>query len=431
MCNSNTKGDNVIRTNIINLVLVVALVFAPGLAFGQSISLDYVDGLYGTSAYKIAIETPVTFHIRMTADVQYSGITNGFRVYSDDDVNWGAMTADTTGTIGKAQFDMVWIINYFGITGLDADTVGFGGSVMFGSGMIAGFDDITHTISIEPIAQEYVGSEICLDSCDYPPSGIWKWAPKAGGTVFPEWDGPHCYVIIDPTADSDEDGILDGDEFDTDYDGLSDGMEFYLGTQKIYGGGIMNPDSDYDGLLDGDEYYTIGTDPRNSDTDGDGFSDGIEIVVGTDPLVYTSTSQFNEALELIRGNNSLVIMQPRSDRKVYENTPVSVANLTNFQEVWYRSTNTNITGWSENTSLTYNPDKQLWQYTNATWAVGSNEMEVYGRDLNGTIHKAYVQFTAVSGMVPNYALIGGLAGGGSVAIGLAIFLLIRKKKGGS
>ena len=43
-------------------------------------------------------------------------------------------------------------------------------------------------------------------------------------------------------------------------------------------------DSDFDGLSDQGEERIFGTDPRNSDTDQDGFLDGAEAVVGSDPL---------------------------------------------------------------------------------------------------------------------------------------------------
>jgi len=250
---------------------------------------------------------------------------------------------------------------------------------------------------------------------------------------LPDGAEVHFYGTDPLDPDSTElipDGVLDGDEFDTDLDGLSDGMEFYLGTQRIYGGGIMNPDSDFDGLLDGDEYYIIGTDPKNEDSDGDGFSDGIEITVGTDPLIFTNRSQFNEALALLKGDVNLIVMQPRSDRKVYQNTPVEVANLTVMQEVWYRYKGDNDTSWSANISCSYDSSAQLWKDTNVTWSPGPTEMEVYGRSMNGTLFKTYVQFTVNSGNAPNWTLIGGL-GGGALGIAALIFILIKKKKGGS
>ncbi len=64
---------------------------------------------------------------------------------------------------------------------------------------------------------------------------------------------------------------------DTDGDGLEDGVEVLLGTDPL------NPDTDGDGLDDGLEVL-LGTDPLDPDTDGDGLSDGLEVFFGTDPL---------------------------------------------------------------------------------------------------------------------------------------------------
>ena len=44
-------------------------------------------------------------------------------------------------------------------------------------------------------------------------------------------------------------------------------------------------DSDMDGLTDGEEIDTFGSDPNRADTDGDGTLDGAEVAVGRDPLV--------------------------------------------------------------------------------------------------------------------------------------------------
>ena len=47
---------------------------------------------------------------------------------------------------------------------------------------------------------------------------------------------------------------------------------------------FLQDDQDHDWLNNNAEKIQYGTDPQNPDTDGDGTSDGIEIVLGTDPL---------------------------------------------------------------------------------------------------------------------------------------------------
>lgn len=64
---------------------------------------------------------------------------------------------------------------------------------------------------------------------------------------------------------------------DSDADGLLDAEEKILGTDP------KKSDSDRDGLSDGAEVKIYGTDPLNSDTDGDGLKDGEEIKRGLNP----------------------------------------------------------------------------------------------------------------------------------------------------
>lgn len=66
---------------------------------------------------------------------------------------------------------------------------------------------------------------------------------------------------------------------DTDGDGLTDGVEVLT-----HGTDPLVTDTDEDDLTDGDEVLVYGTDPLNPDSDGDGYSDGLEVSAGTDPL---------------------------------------------------------------------------------------------------------------------------------------------------
>ncbi len=90
-------------------------------------------------------------------------------------------------------------------------------------------------------------------------------------------------------ADSDDDGLSDGDELglyltrpllaDTDGDGLSDGDEVL-----VWGSDPLAADTDADGLTDGDEIEIHFTDPTLADTDADGLTDDVEVLVTfTDP----------------------------------------------------------------------------------------------------------------------------------------------------
>lgn len=91
--------------------------------------------------------------------------------------------------------------------------------------------------------------------------------------------------------DSDADGIVDGREMeigtdpnqtDTDGDGLSDYDEIYK-----YKTDPIKADSDGDGLSDYDEIFKYKTNPLKLDTDGDGYKDGEEILIyKSDPSIY-------------------------------------------------------------------------------------------------------------------------------------------------
>ena len=53
---------------------------------------------------------------------------------------------------------------------------------------------------------------------------------------------------------------------------------------NIYDTNPLIADTDEDGLSDGDE-IALGADPNNPDTDGDGIEDGTEVAEGSSPVV--------------------------------------------------------------------------------------------------------------------------------------------------
>jgi len=79
---------------------------------------------------------------------------------------------------------------------------------------------------------------------------------------------------------------------------------------------LKNADSDNDGLSDFDEIYTYKTNPNDTDTDKDGYLDGLEVENGYDPLVSDllviedpaeDKIDINSSEYEIKGNNSFLI----------------------------------------------------------------------------------------------------------------------------
>ena len=96
--------------------------------------------------------------------------------------------------------------------------------------------------------------------------------------------------------DTDADGLIDSDEqivyhtdptrSDTDGDGYLDGQEVASGysPRSERKARLEATDSDHDGLNDAEEIAVYHTDLLKPDTDGDGYSDGKEVLSGYDPL---------------------------------------------------------------------------------------------------------------------------------------------------
>jgi len=162
-----------------------------------SVSIDHIGGFFAPDT--ICVERPIFFYLRLTNEtaVDLSHITNGFRIYSPDDVKWTAMIGDTVGDPGGTQFDSGLFINHFSISGSGADTVGFDGRADTGRGLIAGYNAIAYRVTIGPIALEHYGKQICIDSAWFPPAGEWLWSSK-DSLYQPTWNGPYCYTIYRP-----------------------------------------------------------------------------------------------------------------------------------------------------------------------------------------------------------------------------------------
>ncbi|MEK9132825.1 MAG: hypothetical protein AAB606_03915 [Patescibacteria group bacterium] len=102
-------------------------------------------------------------------------------------------------------------------------------------------------------------------------------------------------------AQQNNDQILFGQAIDSDKDGLDDVRE------KEIGANPQNTDSDGDGLSDGDEVIIYKTSPLISDTDGDGLSDGDEALIWrANPLnPDTDGDGYQDGEEVRNGYNPL------------------------------------------------------------------------------------------------------------------------------
>lgn len=256
--------------------------------------------------------------------------------------------------------------------------------------------------------------------------------PDSDNDYLPDGAEIHTYGTDPLDSDSDNDGLLDTYEFDTDLDGLEDGLEFQLGLQTLANGGISNPDSDGDGLLDGDEYYIHHTYPNATDTDMDGYSDGLEVILGTDPLTPTNFSDYEYHIMMKRAKYSMELLLPVDGAQVFPTTDIHVVNYTDFDEMYYRYKKLdNGDTWTDNFTLSY--DSEIQQWTNdTTWELGDYALEIYAQEEDGTLHLIYIEFEVIEeeGLAWWVYVLGGA--GGSVFLGTAtvvVMAIIKSKKG--
>ncbi len=143
----------------------------------------------------------------------------------------------------------------------------------------------------------------------------------------------------DATLDTDNDGIINLSEYqlgtfpndaDSDDDGLDDGDEL-----NVHHTNPAIADTDSDGLLDGLEINTYNTDPFDSDTDDDGMLDGFEALNGLDPHADDSSGDFDgdgliNIEEQQRGSNPSVVDVIKIDSKDTRRRPVPLDGFFNL-----------------------------------------------------------------------------------------------------
>lgn len=222
------------RLSICVLSVLLSLLTVP-VVYASSVTLDHILGQpsYGS----VCTGTNIIFKFRLNNDTEspIGGLKNGFRVYSPNGATWSNTTGEWLVDCG-VWFDLACGVQPYGVTGSGADTIGFVGAKMMGSGVPAGTDTLAFMIAIGPIADIDGGRTICIDSTYFPPSGSWMWDYSGGVSIPPEWGGPYCNTIyILPCVDHDGDGVYGGcdnccavynpDQADSDWDGVGDACE--------------------------------------------------------------------------------------------------------------------------------------------------------------------------------------------------------------
>ncbi|MBU8932996.1 MAG: dockerin type I repeat-containing protein [candidate division Zixibacteria bacterium] len=162
------------------------------------ITLDHVEGLNPMGRIVAGQDIKFVFAGSNNSGFPINGSSNGFRIYSPDGASWAPAYGDTSGMDADwfpTFYDLGFWIDHHSCTGSGEDTVGFAGAkMMSGTGIPNGWDGTIWWIGTEVFSADS-GKHLCVDSAFYPPSGTWLWA-HSGGSILPDWDGPHCFEII-------------------------------------------------------------------------------------------------------------------------------------------------------------------------------------------------------------------------------------------
>ncbi|MBD3333360.1 hypothetical protein GF356_10960, partial [candidate division GN15 bacterium] len=159
-----------------------------------------VDGFYGTYGQQMLKAGSVCwFDLRLINNTSQpiTGFTNGIRIHSPDGAGWSTAWADSIPGL-KSIFDGGVFLNYFGVSGSGADTLGYGAVTIFADGFQPGGDMEPFSGHFGPIGSSNAFKTICVDSSYYPPAGVWLWSSVTGGEVIPDWNGPQCYEVYAP-----------------------------------------------------------------------------------------------------------------------------------------------------------------------------------------------------------------------------------------
>ncbi len=308
---------------LLSLLLCTALSGAFLAGNGLEVRAASVGRQEASVSKNIAVDSE---NIALYAVVSYDGATavdfaldvSGMEFHESEDGDFYILSRELPGISGTAsgvgliEEFTYGIRNYRGETlqegTVDAAEVwsapdagfGYGGNVLTVTAGLRGGDRLTKEYIIVNFAEENVRRLGVDTGADTDRDGIPDYLEELLGTdpTKSDTDGdglPDRVELLAQglsplLADSNEDGVADGDE-DSDGDGLINRREYELGTS------LWDADTDGDGLSDGDEVLVYLTDPLAADTDKDGIPDAREIEIGSDPLTPEEVFDYREVWE--------------------------------------------------------------------------------------------------------------------------------------
>ncbi len=210
------------------LVFTTMTFLSFGLAHGATeIVLESVTNLLGGDTVEAG--KPIRFTLRYTyspglPDTNVTGITNAFQIYTakskadPSTVYFDPITSDTIAIGWSDMMDAGIFVIPFGADGKGYDTASLGAFSISKPGFQPGFDQTVFWIETGNLQ---AGDTVCLGSCtNYPPTNIWAWALTPDDIVnrpngiAPDWGGPYCFHVYDPSTDVKE---LGGPDLPTTY----------------------------------------------------------------------------------------------------------------------------------------------------------------------------------------------------------------------
>ena len=220
--------------NTTSFVIGSVLLLSAMVAGESLVTLQTVDG--GVDTNKVLANWPVTFFLTVenNSGETIEGVTNGFRLYSPDDINWipayyidsAFGVIDTTyygawveqensatcwgqncGSSPFRIFDELWVEtqsdddsnpNTPHKYGEGVDTIGFA-AIAYEGGMPPGLSKLAWSIQVFQFFPEDTGKLICLDSSSFrfnQTLQTWVWGVDGSPeVVHPLWQGAYCFTI--------------------------------------------------------------------------------------------------------------------------------------------------------------------------------------------------------------------------------------------